>query len=238
MRASSVVAAVLMAGGTVGAQSYPVPEGSHYGHRPIAYHNGHHPSPDYGHASTAQEGFLRGLAELPRAAGSYNYQTSLALVNREEARRQALITGMMYRQWDAARRQANREARAQYHREHRATAEDLTALAKQRIPKRLTARQYEPALGKLHWPAVLASEPFAAGRARIDELMRSRTVAQSGLGTANHRQVRALVTQMNETLRQEIRTLSPSEYVAAQKFLKSLNYEARLELPIAGLAAN
>ena len=67
--------------------------------------------------------------------------------------------------------------------------------------------------------------------------MRSRTVAQSGLGTANHRQVTALVVQMNEALKREIRMLSPSEYVAAQKFLKSLKYEARLELPIEGLAA-
>ena len=154
---STVVAAVLMADGTAGAQSYPVHEGSHHGYPPVVYYDGHRPS-------TAQEGFLRGLAKLPRAAGSYNYQTSLALVNREEARRRSLITGTMYREWDGARRQANREARAQYHREHRATAEDLAALAKQRVPKRLTSRQYEPALGRLRWPAVLAGEPFAAGR--------------------------------------------------------------------------
>src|SRR5690349_9531060 len=37
-------------------------------------------------SSTAAEGFLRGRASVIRAAGEFNYTTSLALINIEEAR--------------------------------------------------------------------------------------------------------------------------------------------------------
>ena len=48
------------------------------------------PSVRYNHASTYTEGALRGRADLARAGGESRYNSSLALINREEAIRRRL----------------------------------------------------------------------------------------------------------------------------------------------------
>ena len=199
------------------------------------------PSSGYGwgwsHSSTAEEGALRGWAELNRGAGEYNYYSSLAAINLEEARRRAIENHTTAVEEYYHRRQINSEYRDSVRRPT-LTQEQLVQIAKDQTPDRMTAYQYEPALGRIFWPPVLESEVYAADRAAIDKVMARRTVADSGLGTDSHREIDALTRQMESKLRSRITTMSTTEYLAAKKFLQSLRYEARFAPGADGLVSN
>jgi hypothetical protein len=190
----------------------------------------------YHHASTYEEGVLRGRADLYRGYGQYNYLSSLAAINYERARRDNLDNRVKSVETLFTMRKINQEARAA-ERRPRPTQQQLIRLAKSRVPDRLAEDQYEPALTELFWPSVLDDAEFAADRAEIDELMALRMLGDSGLGSENHRQITAAVDNMQSKLKARIRQMSTPEYITAKKFLTSLAYEARFAPSIEGLAA-
>ncbi len=195
-----------------------------------------HPGHWYHHASTYEEGIQRGRADVIRSWGEYNYNTSLARINNEQARSAALDNRYKGVETYFAVKEVNREARAAA-RAPRATQQELVRYAKSRAPKRLDGRQFEESIGKVVWPTALDGEQFAAQRAEIDRLMSDRTLGEAGLGTQNHQQVKALTVAMQTTLKSQIREMSPSDYVLAKKFLTSLEYEAQFVPGTSGIAA-
>lgn len=195
------------------------------------------PGTGYGgyYASTEAEGFLRGLGDLARGAGEFNYNTSRAMINAEEARSRYLDNRMKYTQTYFDMRRYNREAVA-YERGPRPTSDDFARYAKEQAPDRLSSFEYEPALGRVFWPSILQSPVFATERNAVDNLMALRTTRDSGLGSDNHQQISQVVAQMQSTLKENIDTLSPAEYMKAKNFLTSLQYESQIPPRPSGLA--
>lgn len=189
----------------------------------------------YRHASTYEEGFLRGAADLWRGLGDYNYSTSLALINREKARSLAIDNKLKATEAYFEQRRINREA-VREENGPRPTSQDAEKYAKMRAPKPLEAYQYEPALKTLFWPTALKTESFAAERDAVDKLIAERTMDNSGVGSHFHHEVTQLSNQMMDKLRNQIREMNPSEYIAAKRFLVGLEREAEMFADVDGLA--
>lgn len=173
------------------------------------------------HASTWAEGFLRGRADLVRAAGQYNYNTAASMIAAEEARSRSIDNHLKSVQTFYEKRRLYRE-------EKKATArpkpsrQQLERLAKSRLPKRLDAMAYNRAAGALNWPDVLRDGAFAPERDAIDQLVRER-----GKSSGHDTQLKLIVAQMKDVLKANIRAMSPAEYIQAKSFLSSLQYEAK-----------
>jgi hypothetical protein len=70
------------------------------------------------------------------------------------------------------------------------------------------------------WPASLSGDEFAEERAAIDRLLDSRrSVGVEG------REVQALVEAMRQELLPQVHVMKPADYIAAKRFLTSLEYE-------------
>jgi hypothetical protein len=178
------------------------------------------------HGSTAAESYLRGVAAVTRARGEYNLMTSQASIYNEEARRLSLENHTRTVQTYYDGRKMNREARAA-ERGPRATQEDLTRLAKTAAPSRLNDTQFNPATGRIAWPAALRGDEYAAHRAEIEALFVQRASSGS-IGPQQRDHVGQATGTMLVLLKGQIRELSPMEYSTARRFLESLTYEAQL----------
>ncbi len=202
-----------------------------YAVRPVHYG----PPTVYHHASTYEEGLLRGHADLVRAWGDYLYSTSLAMINGEEARRRYIDNRQHATKTYFDMRKLNREARAEQ-RGERPTQEDIARYAKMRAPDRLGAHGFHESLGILHWPPALQGSEFRQERMAVNQLMDERTVDNSGLGSDNCRQIKQVVTRLKGKLKDNIDAVSPADYVAGKNFLTGLSYEAQQKQGIPGLA--
>lgn len=103
---------------------------------------------------------------------------------------------------------------------------------------RLTAAELDPVTHIIHWPAVLQGERFAKHRAALDELFAARQPSDHGAASSFYREVRKHVETLSSLLREQIRELSPAEYVAGRKFLEGLQNEALYAPQIANVAMN
>ena len=201
-----------------------------------AQESGSYPAPlqgpsdgGYHHASTFAEGHLRGLAELSRGHGEYNYNTALANLVMQDAYSRSLDNEVKKTETFFKKRQINAYARMA-EQTPRASPEAIARFNKERTPKRLAPRQFDAASGTIHWPAAFKGEGYAPWRGRIGYLFSRRTVQDSGLGSENHKEVEELTRDMRMMLDKQVREMSPSEYIVAKKFIDSLGYEARFEL--------
>ena len=190
----------------------------------------------YRHASTYTEGALRGAADLTRAAGESRYNRSLAMINQQEAIRRQLENRKQFAKDYFEMRKRNKDARFQNMRPP--TQQQLARANKARRPQRLSVQEFQPALGTLNWPAVLLRPVYAQQREAINQQMAQRTVQNSGMGSQHYQQIGTLVAQLENTLRGEVKQLSTSESIAARKFIKSVQYEARFPVTadVSGLA--
>jgi len=224
--AATLVAVFALAAGSVQAQTY---SGGGMGN---GYGSGGY---GYGyHSSTLEEGFFRGLGAAAQGFGEANYLNSQAAINYQQAKSAALDNHLKGIETYFASRRANAEARAA-ERGPRLTSQELTEMAKKQAPARLSAYQYEPALGKVYWPTALTTVDFAIERLAIDRLVAERNPTNSGLGTDNQRELAINVQRMKETLKSQVATMDPAEYLAARKFLTSLDFEGRQVLVNSGL---
>ncbi len=107
------------------------------------------------------------------------------------------------------------------------TPEQLIELNESRLPRRLTAEQWQPTIGLILWPAPLRGAEHAADRARLEQLFAERTPEDSGIGGAGYGEVRRLTRRMRDQLLRRVRELSVEEFAVARKFIDSLAYEAR-----------
>jgi len=231
MRTTTFTAAVLfglLAAGVASAQYVP---GGYDGGYAGNY------QPWYGrHASTELEGALQGSAAVISSAGQYNLNTAKGAVYAEEARSKALDNSQKFVQTYFEIRRINREQR-EADMGPRATVQELAAWAKEAAPKRMDGTQYEPALGRVFWP-VLQGPQFTAYRSDIDHTMSLREPGNSGVGSENFRSVKLAVDSMQETLKANVDSIPPSEYVQAKKFLTSLQFEAQHRMAPTGLVYN
>ena len=145
---------------------------------PAQYH--HYPPYGYGwggggyhHASTYEEGFQRGMADVIRSRGLANLLNSEAAINTEEARSAYIDNRAKWTQTYFEMRQMNRQYR-QAERGPRPSAEDIYRYSKERLPDRLSPTELDPVSGAIEWPAILRGEEFAADREKMEELFAAR----------------------------------------------------------------
>ena len=120
----------------------------------------------------------------------------------------------------------------------RPTKEDLYRYSKASLPQRPANYQLEPVKGKIFWPEVFQQEEFYVLRSQLDCLFAQRTAVNDTPGGNVSGQVQEVTAQMHEQLRGKVRQMSPTEYLAARKFVDSLAFEARFPARIEGVAAN
>jgi len=188
------------------------------------------------HASTLEEGVLRGWGAAMAGAGQANYLNSLAAINYQEAYNRYLANRERMSETYFRLKGINQAAR-DAHRPQRLSNEQYAELARKQAPERLSERQYDRTLGRLNWPAPLMSDQFAPEREELTRLFEVRSPGDFGPATAFYGQVRRLTAQLEAKLKDKIDELSPAEYMAAKKFLLSLSYEAQQPLIGRGLAS-
>ncbi|MDP6444628.1 MAG: hypothetical protein QGG36_28735 [Pirellulaceae bacterium] len=183
------------------------------------------------HASTYEEGVLRGAADAIRASGEYQYNASLSRVYNQEAISRYLDNEVKKTTTYFEKRRINRMARAQENGP-KPSQEKLNQFARSRAPKALTDVQYTPELGRVAWPSGLNSPQFEAHRAAIDSLVAKRAPNNTQVDQA----IQQVAADMAGVLKSEIRSMSPSEYVAAKKFLTGLKVTVESPAGVSGLA--
>ncbi|HXT60917.1 MAG TPA: hypothetical protein VN699_19920 [Pirellulales bacterium] len=176
----------------------------------------------YGGSFLAGQGTLaaapgRSNLDVPQAAGNYKPAYSARLANQ----RNRTATYFEMRRMNASYRAETRRPPP--------TPEELSAFNQQRTPERLEGDQIDAASGKLIWPGILRGDQFAESRAKLERLFADRTIHayDSGLGTPNYHAIVAAVDEMHAQLKATLFAWKPDEYIAGQKFLKSLAFEAR-----------
>lgn len=180
-------------------------------------------------ASTPVEGWFRGQAMAMQAAGQADYYQSLAAINYQQAFEKALENRKRATEVYYTRKEMAKTYDEKYSKKP-PTEEDSKRYAKMLVPPRLTPEQFDPSSGRLQWPHVLRRSSYDPVREKIDRLMQSRTVDDSGDGSPSHTKIRQLVEVMKELLKENMSEVTPQQYANAKGFLVSLEYEARQEL--------
>jgi hypothetical protein len=225
---SAVLATLLALTGVASAQTFAPQD--------VSLGNGGYGYGGYGyHSSTYEEGVLRGLGDLARSIGQADYMSSLAGINRQESISRYLDNKEKYAETYFRMQQINRAAR-EAQRSQPLSPEQYAALAKKQAPDRLNDSDYNRALGRLNWPAVLAGAEFAGERAALDKAFAGRTAHDVGVSTAFHSQVRKLSASMQDKLQAKVGEMGTLEFIAAKKFLTGMAYEAQQPVVAAGLA--
>jgi hypothetical protein len=183
------------------------------------------------HSSTAAEGFMRGQSAVIQALGNYELATSQASILGEQSRAlnrendlkqtQALLTQQKMWRDDRVAERAYHDAQLEAGR---------AKLLNRRVTVHRAAYQLSPsdlnlATGEINWPVALQGAKYQAARQRMEQLVRQfvsygdpqpDVVAEITRGT----------NAIAKALRNDIRTLSREDYLAAQKFLIGLKLEA------------
>ncbi len=177
-------------------------------------------------AATPAESYARGVSDVVRSQGDYNLNTSEAMLNLSEVRRREIENARQWTDTYFEMRAANRAYRAE-ERQPRATSEQMVRWAKEDAPDRLSPSELDPVSGKVSWPVALKTDDFEKMRAEIESLYNKR--AAGGVLTIDERRkLRDACNLMQTHLKDQIRDLPPSDYLAAKKFIDSLSYEASL----------
>ena len=177
----------------------------------------------YHHASTAEEGMARGMADFTRSAGMANLMNSEAAINYQDAQKKYLENRVYGTDAYFDMRKMNREAR-EAERGPRPTQDDLIRYAKARAPSKLSVSDFDPFSGQISWPPLLRDDTFAADRQALENLFGQRASAGQ-LSASQRAEVRQAAQDMQQTLKSNINLYSPQDYVQAKQFIESLSYE-------------
>jgi len=190
--------------------------------------------------ATALDGgsYLEGVGAAAAGAGQYNLNSSMAAMYGEQARGMYIQN---YRNAIDARfaiKRANDLYRSEKFAKERMTPELLSRVIQARLPDRLSALEYNPRTGALKWPSVLMGPEFSADRQAIEQAFAQRRGEDVGVTSIFYRQVSQHAQNMHEKMVSEIEKIPTGDSVAARKFLKSVDFEARHLPETAGLAIN
>jgi hypothetical protein len=183
------------------------------------------------YAATVDESWARGRADVIRALGENDLNSSAAAINWEAARRAATDN------WANQVRTKNR-IRDEYVTREKAEHPTLSPGQQKEIsrlhdPKRLSAAQLSAA-GVIRWPSALQSAEFDEARSRLDELFAERARGFSASADEITREVDAVVIEMTKALEQSDSDIPVMARVAAKNFLAGLRLEAHLRPDAAG----
>lgn len=183
----------------------------------------------YGGGGTVAESQARGMAELIRAQGEYEQQHAEAQAERERARELELQNRMQavndYYEMRRMREVRRAEERAQHLKEREAYKSRQAGRARE--PERLAASQLDPATGEINWPDAFEGPEYDAYRETLDTGFSKWASSGGALGPDLYGEIMTAAEQMQVELKKHIRTMPPSDYMIARKFIRSLADEIR-----------
>jgi hypothetical protein len=180
----------------------------------------------YGYGGgTVAGNYLNGMSNVIRSEGEYNVMTSQAGVNNEEARSRYLDNKKKWFENYLQMSEQRSALDAQRYAAARHSPEALNAAAKTALPKALGPDMLDPVTGRITWPEILQDSQYADQRKEIEQLFELRAKTSHGTGTGQ--KIRSTTARMSEMLRKQIKDLPANEYIAARKFLDSLDFAAR-----------
>ena len=188
----------------------------------------------YRHASTFEEGALRGYAATVQAVGQTNYANSLAAVNFAEAYRRQIENSRSYVQTAIENRERIISFRERYSPAP-LSREVWEQLSRNGLPDRLTKEQLDN--GRIIWPHILRMDQYTALRERIDTLVALRTPDNSGDGSPSQRELHTLIDAMKMLLKENIDTITAGQYGHSKWFLTCLDFEMKHPLDVQGPVA-
>jgi hypothetical protein len=188
--------------------------------------------------STVAGSFLIGSAYQTMAAGQAELMDSMASKNYQDAYEHWMENQKLRETTYFDMRRMNASYRAEVHGAS-VTPEQLVAFSKSRLPDRLSTDQIDAESGQIKWPQVLLRDEFAPERAALEYLFAERATRpySTGLGTQNYREVRRVTDDMHDILRSLLDVITPDEFIAGNRFLNSVSFEARFE-PDTSLVTN
>jgi len=172
---------------------------------------------------TVAGNYMQGAAQVIRAQGQYNEDTSKAMINWEEARTKYIDNRKKWTETYFAMKEQNQSRTAERHERSRHSPEALATASRQAAPKALSHEAFDPITGKLQWPEALTAPEYAASREQIEQLIELRTTT----GASNSVQIQQAIQSLAEMLKRNIQSLPPNDYIAARKFLNSLAFTVR-----------
>jgi len=184
-----------------------------------------------GAGSTVAGSFLAGSAMVTRSAGQFTLNASQAAKNYQDAYQHSLQNQKLRVSTYFDIRRMYASYRAERNMQHSVpTEEQVVGFNKSRLPQPLSPSEFDPAHGVLQWPSVLRNKQFDSDRHQLEGLFTqaSEDPHSAGLGTDNYRQIRRAIGNLHDNLHSHIDDYTPNEYISANKFLKSLDYQARL----------
>jgi hypothetical protein len=170
---------------------------------------------------------LSGAGAAAAGAGQYNLNSSIGVRYLEDARAKYIQN---YRDAIDARyaiKRANDMYRAEKYARERMTPELLSRVIQAKLPERLSAAEYDRRSGDLDWPAVLMQPQFDADRRAVEHAFAQRRPEDVGVTSVFYRDVSQRTQRMHGTMLSQIDELSTTDSIAARKFLKSVEFEAR-----------
>lgn len=174
------------------------------------------------HASTAEEGVQRGYADIVRSQGMANLLNSQAAKEWEGARKEYIDNRLRATQTYFEMRRVN----AEYQNANRPSPlsmESYVRLARQQAPDPLSTSQLDALSGAIGWPAALRKPEYDALRQQLDKLFQQRAG-----GFLDYQGIHDTCEKMLTLLKAEVMALPSNEYLAARKFIESLDYTARV----------
>lgn len=173
------------------------------------------------HASTAAEGYARGMSEAIRAQGDKNLRDAQAADIGEDARSKYIDNRLKATEayWERKKiydqnMAEQRYAEAQVRREHRA----------RNMLGPITNSDLDPTTGEVHWPMICRDDQYAEYREPLTQLFEKRG-AQGELSTAEYMQAKQLIDDFHSAIHANKDTYPKKPLSQSLRFLLKLNRE-------------
>jgi hypothetical protein len=180
---------------------------------------------------TAEGNYLMGMSQVVRSEGEYNYYSSMAAINNEEAYSRYLDNQKKWSQNYFQMKEERQRLDVQQREINRQRNEAANAQRASQPPvyHGLGQNSFDRVSGKITWPELLMALEYDEPRKEIDQLFELRS--KTGGGTDTAAKVRSAVDRMNSRLRKDIEKVPANQYMAARKFLDAVDYTSRHESP-------
>jgi hypothetical protein len=176
---------------------------------------------------TYESSVLEGAGKLLQGAGYYNLSTSQAIDTLERARSKAIKNYRDAIDTRYAIKQANETYRHEQYAKEQMSPELLSRVIKAKLPDPLSDAQYNRRTHELVWPSVLMTREFSNDRRAIDQAFAHQCTEDVKMASTFYREVSWHAQRMHDTMLSHIGNLSTTDSVAARRFLKSVEFNAR-----------
>ena len=183
----------------------------------------------YHHASTANEGWLRGWGQVIHATGNFWLSYSQAAIMAEQARSLRIDNQQRWiacRVWARERQAADRNQRIEalrLHNEARRSTQFEAAY-------RLSLQDFDSTTGAIEWPAVLCDSHYAKSRSQLNDLFFRRS-QRYGSPNGFDAEILRSIESLREELRRNVGLIGRNEFANAQRFLCGLKQEIESPRP-------